>query len=93
MTPVYSSKCAAELQLVAAGELLFLDLATVDERAVRAVQIAKEERFAAFAELGVLARHFGIVELDGVRRATAERHRSAVESEASTLIATLNHKQ
>ena len=56
-------------------------------------KIADEERFAAPAELGVFARNFGVVQLHGVRRAAAKRDRGAVESEASALIAALDHKQ
>ena len=84
---------AAELQLVAAGELVFFDLLAVDERAVGAVQVADEILFAAAAELGVLARDFGVVQLHGVGGAAAERDRGAIQPEASALIAALDHEQ
>ena len=84
---------AAELQLVAAGQLVLLDLLAVDERAVGAAEVADDERVAAAAELGVLARDFGVVQLHGVRRAAAERDGRAVEPEARALIAALNHEQ
>ena len=48
---------------------------------------------AAAAELGMLARDFGVVQLHGVRRAAAERHVRAVQPEASALIAALDHEQ
>ena len=58
---------AAKLQLVAAGQLVLFDLPAVDERAVRAAQIANEERVAAAGELGMFARNFRIVQLHGIR--------------------------
>ena len=84
---------AAELDLVAAGELVLFDLLAVDERAVRAFEVADEILFAAAAELGVLARNFGVVQLHGVGRAAAECDRGAIQPEAGALIAALDHEQ
>ena len=46
---------AAELKLVATGELMLFDLLAVDERTVGAFKVADEILFAAATELGVLA--------------------------------------
>ena len=59
---------AAELQLVAAGQFVFVGLFAVDVRAVGAVQVAQHEHITLTMQLGVLARHFRIVQLHRVRR-------------------------
>ena len=65
---------AAELHLVAAGQLVLADLPAVDEGAVRAAQVAEDELVAASREFDVVARDFGVVQLHGVRRAAPDRH-------------------
>ena len=65
----------------------------VDERAVGAAQVADDERVAAARELGVLARDFGVVQLDGVGGAAADGDGRFVEPEPRALIAALDHEQ
>ncbi len=74
----------------ARGSLICLPLTKVP---FELLEIANDECFAAPAELGVLARDFGIVQLHGVRRSAPERDGGTVEPEASTLIAALDHEQ
>ena len=64
---------AADLHLVAAGQLVLADALAVDERAVGAVQVGDRVVALDAADFGVVAGDFGVVKLDAcwTRRARA----------------------
>lgn len=86
---------AAELDLVASGELVALDAAVIDEGAVGAALVEEDQGLADVAEFGVLAGNFGVVQLDRATQVAAESNSDLGEGEleAVPLIATLDNEQ
>jgi hypothetical protein len=80
------------LHLVAAFELVLFDPPAVDVGAVRAVQIGDGELVVAMADFGVVARDFGVVDLDSVRRIASELLDGPIQLEPNTLIDSPDHE-
>ncbi len=93
--PVKSIMRAADLHLVAAGQLVLLDPLAVDERAVGAAQVGEDVVVAGAADLGVPARDFGVVHLDLIARLAPQGERGGIgiQLEPSSLIPALNDEQ
>ena len=83
---------AADLQPVAAGQLVLFDALAVDEGAVRAAQVDDRVDVALAADFGMAARDFGVVNLDEVRRVAAETHHPVFQLELRPLVATRDDK-
>ena len=81
---------AADLHAVAAGQLVLLDAAAVDERAVGAGQVGELVDFSFAANLGVPPRDFRIVHQDRVRSVATETDNVVFQLESGALISTLN---
>ena len=64
-----------------------------EEGAVGAVQVRQQIRAVGPLELGMLARDFGVVELDGVGRLASEAELLAFQLEAAPLIVAADHEQ
>jgi len=86
---------AAHLDLIAAGKLCPLDLAAVEPGAVRAFQVAHNERIAHPANLGMPSGDLVVVQLDEVARLSADAHGPFVAREvvAGAAIAALDHEE
>ena len=86
---------AADLHLIAAGKFLLLNPLIVDERAVGTAEVRKKKSVAVAAQLGMPARHFGVVKLDRIAGLAAKRkrHAMAIQLKAGSLVTTLNHEQ
>ena len=71
-----------------------VDPLPIDECAVRAVQIADNEVVVALAaDFGMMARDFGVVDLDGVRPIPTDPNGRFCQLKAVSLIGSANDKQ
>ena len=83
----------ADLNLVAAGQAMGVDLLAVDERAVGAVQIGDAEIAVAAAHLGVMAGDLGVVNLEDVRGVAPQPENGVLQLESRALIVSANDEQ
>jgi len=85
---------AADLNLVAAGQLRPFNAPAVDERAVGTLQVGDDVAGARGADFGVPARHLPVLELHGIPRLPADSDRRGPRQwEPSSAIGPLDHEQ
>ena len=84
---------AAELNLVAALQLVLADALAVDERAVAAVQIGDRVVVVDAADFGVVAGDFGVVKLERVRGVPPEPNGRLGQLEAAALVGSADDEQ
>ena len=84
---------AADLQLIAGGQRLGCDALAVYVRAVGAAEIGQDVGLVAAAQLGVPARHLGVVNLNLIARVATYAERLCGELEAQPLVVAAKHEQ
>ena len=84
---------AADLNLVAALQLVLADALAVDERAVAAGQVGDRAVVLGAADFGVVAGDFGVVKLEGVRGVPPQSNGRLGQLEAAALIGSADDEQ